>query len=270
MSALRGAARFVTALLAQRDWSRLPQDRYRPNGWLVAGRPPRVVLLDDPRDPAQLRGPATSDSSKWLRASPMASRWRSSHHCPPQPNEPVSSQTPTPLPAPPATARLAMSPRTRVFPYRIDFENAPTATAPAQRVVITDQLDPNLDWTTLQLTGVGFGDTNIVIPPDSQYYATTVPMTEQRRVVRRRDHDQPESDHGTAHRRVPVDRPEHAASARCPHRLPAPRGRHRARHGIHQLHHRSQVRPADRYPDPQRRPDHVRRQSGDRHRPGQR
>ena len=48
-----------------------------------------------------------------------------------------------------------------LFPYLIDFENAPTATAPAQRVVITDQLDPNLDWSTLQLTGVGFGDTNI-------------------------------------------------------------------------------------------------------------
>jgi len=65
-----------------------------------------------------------------------------------------------------------------VFPYQIDFENAPTATAPAQRVVISDPLDPNLDWSTLQLTGIGFGDTNIVIPPDSQYYATTVPMTE--------------------------------------------------------------------------------------------
>ncbi len=74
--------------------------------------------------------------------------------------------------------RPASSPQNTVFPYRIDFENAPSATAPAQRVVITDPLDPNLDWSTLQLTGVGFGDTNIAIPPDSQYYATTVPMTE--------------------------------------------------------------------------------------------
>ncbi len=65
-----------------------------------------------------------------------------------------------------------------VFPYRIDFENASTATAPAQRVVITDPLDPHLDWNTLQLTGVGFGDTNLVIPPHSPFYQTTVPMTE--------------------------------------------------------------------------------------------
>jgi RHS repeat-associated protein len=64
-----------------------------------------------------------------------------------------------------------------VFPYRIDFENAATATAPAQRVVLTDQLDPNLDWTTFQLTGIGFGNTAIDVPANSQSYQTTVSMT---------------------------------------------------------------------------------------------
>ena len=34
------------------------------------------------------------------------------------------------------------SPTTALLPYRIDFENASTATAPAQEVVITDQLSP--------------------------------------------------------------------------------------------------------------------------------
>ena len=29
-----------------------------------------------------------------------------------------------------------------LFPYRVNFENDPTATAPAQRVDVTDQLDP--------------------------------------------------------------------------------------------------------------------------------
>jgi hypothetical protein len=63
------------------------------------------------------------------------------------------------------------------FPYRITFENDPSATAPAQRVDITDQLDSDLDWRTVQFTGVGFGDTNIIIPPNSQYFQTTVDMT---------------------------------------------------------------------------------------------
>ena len=33
------------------------------------------------------------------------------------------------------------------FPYLIDFENSPTAGAPAQEVTIADNLDPNLNWT---------------------------------------------------------------------------------------------------------------------------
>jgi RHS repeat-associated protein len=64
------------------------------------------------------------------------------------------------------------------FPYRIDFENEPTATAPAQRVVVTDQLDASLDWNTLQLTGVGFGDTDIAIPTGTRHFQTTVDITE--------------------------------------------------------------------------------------------
>jgi RHS repeat-associated protein len=66
------------------------------------------------------------------------------------------------------------------FPYHIDFENDPTATAPAQRVDVTDQLDPNLDWSTFQWTGFGFGDNVISIPPDTQHYETTLPMTYNR------------------------------------------------------------------------------------------
>src|SRR5262249_43822030 len=65
----------------------------------------------------------------------------------------------------------------RAFPYRIDFENDATATAPAQRVEITDQLSTNLDWTTFQLTEIGFGDILLTIPAGTQHYQTTVAMT---------------------------------------------------------------------------------------------
>ncbi len=64
-----------------------------------------------------------------------------------------------------------------VFPYQIDFENSPTATAPAQEVTIADQLDPNLDWSSFQLTGIGWGNFYLTIPAGSQAYQTTVPMT---------------------------------------------------------------------------------------------
>jgi hypothetical protein len=65
----------------------------------------------------------------------------------------------------------------QTFPYRIDFENDPTATAPAQRVDITDQLDPSLDASTFELTEVGFGNNVIIIPAGNQHFQTTLPMT---------------------------------------------------------------------------------------------
>jgi hypothetical protein len=64
-----------------------------------------------------------------------------------------------------------------VLAYRIDFENETNATAPAQIVQVTDQLSTNLDWSTFQLTEIGFGDHLITVPLGSQYYETTVPMS---------------------------------------------------------------------------------------------
>ncbi len=67
----------------------------------------------------------------------------------------------------------------QALPYTIDFENAPTATAPVQRVTVTDQLDPNLNWNTFEFTQVGFGDTIITIPANNgQFFQTTVPVTD--------------------------------------------------------------------------------------------
>lgn len=58
--------------------------------------------------------------------------------------------------------------------YKIEFENYEEATAPAQRVDISDQLSPSFDWSTLELTSVGFGDIVLTIPPRQQFYRTTV------------------------------------------------------------------------------------------------
>ncbi len=69
-------------------------------------------------------------------------------------------------------------PSQALLPYRIDFENQPTATAPVQDASVTDQLDPNLDWGTFALTEIGFGNTILSIPAGSQHFAATVPMTE--------------------------------------------------------------------------------------------
>ncbi|HPM81482.1 MAG TPA: RHS repeat-associated core domain-containing protein, partial [Candidatus Anammoximicrobium sp.] len=60
--------------------------------------------------------------------------------------------------------------------YRIDFENDADATAPAQRVVVSDQLADTVDLATFELTQIGFGDQIITVPAGSQHFQTTVPF----------------------------------------------------------------------------------------------
>ena len=64
-----------------------------------------------------------------------------------------------------------------VLGYRIDFENYTNASAPAQQVIITDQLSTNFDWTTFNVTEVGFGDVLISLPPGTQHYEVNLPVT---------------------------------------------------------------------------------------------
>ena len=100
------------------------------------------------------------------------------------------------------------------LPYRVDFENDPTATAPAQEVTVTDQLDPSLDWKTLQFTAVGFGDNIITIPANTQHYQTTVPMTYNGQTFDVDIELGLNCRHGPGLRPLPVDRPEHEPAAR--------------------------------------------------------
>jgi len=74
-------------------------------------------------------------------------------------------------------------PSQTLIPYRVNFENlgsgsdpVPTqpATAPAQMVVVTDQLTEHLDWSTVQFTEFGFGDFKFVA--NGQYHFEVVPV----------------------------------------------------------------------------------------------
>jgi len=61
--------------------------------------------------------------------------------------------------------------------YAIFFENQATATAPAQEVVITDQLDmTKMDLSTLSLGPIIFGDRQVVPPQGLKQYSTDVDL----------------------------------------------------------------------------------------------
>jgi hypothetical protein len=64
-----------------------------------------------------------------------------------------------------------------LFSYGIEFENKPDATAPAQTVVVTQQLDAKLDWSTFELGGIAFGDTVVDVPSGLTSYSTRVDLT---------------------------------------------------------------------------------------------
>ncbi len=62
------------------------------------------------------------------------------------------------------------------MPFEVDFENEPTATAAAQVVTATMTLDPNLDSSTFQFTGFGFGAFNFTVPTGLSQYSTTIDL----------------------------------------------------------------------------------------------
>ncbi|PWU15369.1 MAG: hypothetical protein C5B50_15515 [Verrucomicrobia bacterium] len=74
------------------------------------------------------------------------------------------------------TAHYVVGAPPTTVPYSISFENLATATAPAQRVVITDQLDPSrVSLGSLQLGPITFGDYVLTPPPGVDSYSVTVP-----------------------------------------------------------------------------------------------
>jgi RHS repeat-associated protein len=60
------------------------------------------------------------------------------------------------------------------LPYRINFENEPDASVPAQVVVITQQLDPDLDFSTFEVGDFGFGAFTIDVPSGLSFFSTRV------------------------------------------------------------------------------------------------
>lgn len=60
--------------------------------------------------------------------------------------------------------------------YSVEFENLPTATATVQKVVVTTQLDPNLDWRTFRFAEIGIGKVRIPVPQNQAFVLARFPM----------------------------------------------------------------------------------------------
>lgn len=60
--------------------------------------------------------------------------------------------------------------------YTVRFENESDATAPVREVVVTDQLDADLDLDTFQFTEIEFGDQRITVPSGLSSFETEIPL----------------------------------------------------------------------------------------------
>ena len=60
--------------------------------------------------------------------------------------------------------------------YMVTFENLETATAPAQDVQITDQLNSNLDWSTFSFDAIQVGNHIVTAPQGSQSFSTQIDL----------------------------------------------------------------------------------------------
>jgi len=65
----------------------------------------------------------------------------------------------------------------QTLPYTIRFENVATATAPAQTVTITQNLDPDLDFRTFRLGSFGWGGLTFDVPANRSFYSQRLDLT---------------------------------------------------------------------------------------------
>lgn len=72
----------------------------------------------------------------------------------------------------------------QTLPFQIVFENKTNAAAPAQEVLVTDDLDARFDWSTFELKNIAFNDAKITVPAGLQRFnATTKVGTDPYEVV---------------------------------------------------------------------------------------
>ena len=84
----------------------------------------------------------------------------------------VQSQDPNALSGPLGYGTPRFVAPVGVLPYFVSFEN--DGSTAAQTVSVTEQLDPNLDWSTFQLGDFGFGPIHVSVPAGLAQYQTSV------------------------------------------------------------------------------------------------
>ena len=93
-----------------------------------------------------------------------------------QENQYVQSSDPNDIIGPAGFGEQRWISRETPLPYMIRFENEATATAPAQRVIITQQLDADLDYRTFRVDDIGWAGLRLELPGNQAFYQGRVDL----------------------------------------------------------------------------------------------
>jgi len=156
-------------------WSRIMSLAAQPAGWYDG-----EINCD-----GQIVGPPFSpcpdDNDLPVPGDPVDSP-RSTVIRPLDPSEKRGTKGYDPCETPPELCRHFVEPNTPLK-YTIFFDNEPNATAPAQEVRILDCLNLALDWTTLELGEIAFGDQVVATLAGKVSGQDTVPLADSNYVV---------------------------------------------------------------------------------------
>jgi hypothetical protein len=91
----------------------------------------------------------------------------------------IISHDPNSIIGPKGSSTNEAVPKTLPLPYTVLFTNTSNTPGPAQQVEVEEQMDPNLDWRTFDVSNFGFRGMNFSVPAGSSYYQTTLDLTQQ-------------------------------------------------------------------------------------------
>ena len=114
---------------------------------------------------------APIQTSGWGLPSPPDNCCDDDPDPPPYDPEPVVPRDPNDILGPDGFGDEHWIAASTTLAYTIRFENAADAAAPAQEVVVTQQLDADIDWRSFRVDDFGFGDQRIQLDGKSAFYS---------------------------------------------------------------------------------------------------
>ena len=139
-------------------------------------QPPKDVCLNCPPDPDCNAGPSAAKAGGGGSGCPDNRHDNGSGGG----ADPRTPNDPNDITGPGGYGQAGYIASTSPLAYTIHFENQASATAAARSIVITTQLDDDLDWSSFRLGDIGFSNKFLDLPGTDPFYSKRLDLTASR------------------------------------------------------------------------------------------